>query len=102
MEMELGKFCVCVCVFYGNVLVKYSLRKFPVHQSEVSFKFRVEVSMNEWTAQMAVIAQFQRAWLKSRIPTKEFGLWDLPNFSTVLRPSCSAALTHSVHKACLK
>jgi len=41
MVMELGMLCVC----YGNVLVKYSLRKNPVHRSEVSFNFRQEVSV---------------------------------------------------------
>ena len=41
MVMLLGMLCVC----YGNVLVKYSLSKNPVHRSEVSFDFRVEVSV---------------------------------------------------------
>jgi len=57
------------------------------------------------THKIAECVEVRSAWLKSRIPATEFGLWDLPTFSTVLRLSCSATpgiLAHSIYKAWLQ
>jgi len=52
-------------------------------------------SGGELTAQLAVRdkwVEVQSAWVKSRLPTEEFGFGDFPNFSTMQNISCSDTL----------
>jgi len=44
--------------------------------------------MDEWIAQMAESAEWmvvRSAWLKLRVKTEVFGLWDFPTFSILQR-----------------
>jgi hypothetical protein len=57
------------------------------------------------THEIAECVEVCSAGVKSRIPTTEFGLWDLPTFSTVQHLSClnvQGILARSIHKAWLQ
>ena len=75
--------------------------KFICWSMEVGLNVRVEESMNEWTAQLTVSAEWvevRSAWMISRTPTTVYLLSDFPTFSTVQQFSCSNSQTVSRYK----
>jgi len=79
----LGILCTCYC----NVLLEYSVSTaLPFTVRNGIFYVRAEVSVNDWTAQLAERAEWvevRSARMKSHIPSEVFYLWDFPTFSRV-------------------